>query len=358
MRPQDQALRTIVDQHLFAPGARLLVAVSGGADSVALLHILQRLPHPWRLSLRVGHIDHQLRRSSAEDAAFVEARGAHAGIPVTVARRDVAAVCRRHGWSLEDGARRIRYEALREIAHTYSCSRIVLAHTADDQAETVLLRLLRGTGLLGLSAMPYQRTVEEGREDLRIVRPLLDVWRQDLRAYLRHEGLRHREDPSNQDRRFLRNRIRHELLPLLERRYNPKIRTLLAQLAEQSACDYAYLDAAASRQWKRTIRPDGEPTLPANRSLRNGHPPSGARPLAISRERFLRQPKALQRQLFRRAIQTVEGAGALAYRHWLQVERLFRDQPVGTRLELPGGIQARRELSRVVVSQPTPAPQR
>ena len=162
---------TIQKARLFSPGARVVIGVSGGADSVALAHVLQSCQPEWRLTLHVAHLDHGLRDASREDAAFVRALAARWQIPLTIERREVSAICAREGWSLEDGARRIRYQFLLEVARRESASSIALAHTADDQAETVLMRLVRGAGLLGLGAM----TVKRELEGVWIVRPFLGV---------------------------------------------------------------------------------------------------------------------------------------------------------------------------------------
>ena len=322
----------------------MVVAVSGGMDSVVLLHLLNVLRPAWRLTLHIAHLDHGLREESGRDAQFVRELAAAARIPSTIERREVEAVAAREGWSLEDGARRIRYQFLLEVARRQSAAHIALAHTADDQAETVLMRLVRGTGLMGLGAIPIQRQLEE----VRLVRPLLELWRREIAEYARAAGLVHREDATNADRRFVRNRIRHELLPLLERRYNPNVKGALTQLAEQSRADYAYLSDAAERQWKRTVR--GE---------RTGAGHASAPGVSISIAALLRQPKALQRQLVRQAIQRLRGdTGQLEFRHWLEVERLCVERPVGTVLDLPGGVQLCREQERITcrLTQRNPQP--
>ena len=304
----------------------MVVAVSGGPDSVVLLHLLRGLPRAWRLTLHVAHLDHGLRDDAARDAAFVAELASQWNVEATIERREVTGLCRRHGWSLEDGARRVRYQFLVEVARRHSASHIALAHTADDQAETVLMRLVRGTGLLGLGAMTPKRQLD----GVWLIRPLLEVWRQDIMEYLTRHGLSACQDDTNTDQRFVRNRIRHELLPLLARAYNPNIKGALAQLAEQSQWDYAFLQEAAGRQWKRTA----QSRLPAQVALR----------IAA----FRRQPKAIQRQLVRQAVQRIRVDEARwEFRHWIEVERLFTDRPVGTVLDLPGGVQARREADRV-----------
>ena len=331
---------------LMRRGARVLVAVSGGPDSVALLRALLRLQPALRLRLHVAHLNHRLRPEAADDAAFVRALALSWNLPVTVREEEVEHRCRREGWSLEDGARRVRYEFFAAVAAQQSAEAVAVAHTADDQAETVLMRLMRGASLLGLGAIPPKRPLEGAagapapaaarrrrQPDVWVVRPLLGVWRDEVLAYLREEGLAYREDASNRDSRFLRNRVRHELLPLLQREYNPNIKGTLAQLAEQSRADYAYLSEAAARQWRRVSAADRSPAA-----------------VALSIPRLRRQPKALQRQLVRQAIERVKrGVGQLEFRHWQEVERLVAERPVGTVLDLPGGVQVTREATQVTL---------
>ena len=329
-----QVRKTVTGHQLLPPRERVVVAVSGGPDSVALLHILVQLNATWKLTIHVAHLDHGLREDSVDDADFVRALSTQWHLPVTMARRDVKAQCQHAGWSLEDGARRIRYQFLLEVARQQSASRIVLAHTADDQAETVLMRILRGTGLLGLSGIPIRRRLADAAGEgagVWVVRPLLFVWREQLVDYLRQHGLTSREDPTNRDPHFVRNRLRHALLPLLEREYNPSVKRALVQLAEQSAWDTGYLEAAAARIWKRL-----------------GKVVSGSE-VAIAVPTFLRQPQALQRQLLRHTIARMRGSlEPFEFRHWLEAQRLFTERPVGTLLDLPGGMQLRREPDRVI----------
>ncbi len=333
----ERVARAIAAQHLLPAQAHVVIGVSGGADSVALLSALAVLRRRLKLTLRVAHLDHALRDASSHDAAFVRELSGRLGVPVTVSRQDVATACATHKWSLEDGARRLRHAFLQEVATAHGADYVALAHTADDQAETVLLRLLRGTGLLGLGAIAAKRAMGHAGPARGtgagpwIVRPLLGIWRHEIVAYLKREGLPHREDATNQDTRFVRNRIRHELLPLLEARYNPNIKAALTQLAEQSSSDYDYLQDAAGKQWRRTAKA---------KAL------SG---VVIRLSAFLRQPKAVQRQLVRRAIQDVSGdAAQVEFRHWLEAEQLFRHRPAGSLVHLPGGVRLRREAGQVI----------
>lgn len=235
---------------LIPAGTRVLVAVSGGPDSLCLLHALSRAPELFSLSgLYAAHMEHGLRgEESLADARFVESFCAERGIPCLVRHMDIAAEAARYRRSIQETARRERYDFLEEAADSFGAELIATAHNANDQAETVLLNILRGTGLTGLKGIPERRD--------RIVRPLLDVPRADIEAYCEEHGLTPRHDASNADTsHYLRNRIRLELLPTLERDYHPGIRTSLTRLSVLSQRDDDYLSREAIAVFE-TLRED------------------------------------------------------------------------------------------------------
>ncbi len=211
-------VRETIRRHaMLAGGESVLVAVSGGADSVALLHVLMSLAPSLRLRLAVGHVDHGLREGSAGDAEFVAGLAEAMGLPVLLERVAVEA-----GASLEARARDARFRALLAMAARAGADRIALGHTADDQAETVLMRVLQGAGPRGLAGIPPVREP--------FIRPLIDAARADVVAELLGTGLSWREDPTNRDVRFLRNRLRHEVLPRLAA-LNPAVVSALTRTA-------------------------------------------------------------------------------------------------------------------------------
>jgi len=228
-------------------GAYLVLAVSGGPDSMALLHGAARASpaRGWRLA--VAHLDHGLRPESADDAAFVTDAAAALRLPSELRRTDVAALARAEGRSIEDAGREARYRFLEEVAREGAL--IATAHTADDVAETVLMNLLRGSGLTGVRGIPPRRG--------RIIRPLLGERRAHLRALLDAAAIGYRLDPSNDDPAFLRNRIRGELLPILED-LRPGAVDRIGQFARHAADDDALLREIAAAELARRTTPDGE----------------------------------------------------------------------------------------------------
>ncbi len=220
---------------LLEPGDRVLAAVSGGPDSVCLAHHLVRLAARRRLRVSLAHLHHGLRGPDADkDEAFVRALAVSLGTPLIVRRLPVRGLARKERRSVEDAGRRLRYQALGEIARLENCNKVATGHHLDDQAETLLLHLLRGTKAKGLSGMPPLRRLENGREEPLLIRPLLPLSRKDVEAYLRCFGLRSRTDRSNRSLDYTRNWIRLKVLPLLASR-NPRVRENLAAIASEFA---------------------------------------------------------------------------------------------------------------------------
>ena len=210
---------------MIAPGDAVLVAVSGGPDSMSLLHLLGERAPAWGLRLGIAHLDHGLRPESAQDADWIRRLAASLALTLYTERIDVRELGRRWRLSLEEAGRRARYRFLRQTADRHGYGKVALAHHADDNAETFLLNLLRGSGRSGLAGIPPAR---EGRW----IRPLIEATRADILDYLSCRRLTALSDSSNTDRGFLRNRIRHELIPLLERDYQPGVRAVLNRSAE------------------------------------------------------------------------------------------------------------------------------
>jgi tRNA(Ile)-lysidine synthase len=238
----------ILRRQLCPRGARVVASVSGGADSVALAHVLMELSKSEAVILAgVAHLNHRLRGDeSTRDRAFCQALAADLGVPFDVEEIDVATEARRQGLSIEQAARKLRYAFLERARVRLRADAVAVAHTRDDQAETVLLRLLRGTGTRGLAAIRPSRD--------RVIRPLLDLRHADLVAYLKARSHQWVEDSTNQDRRIPRNWVRHEVLPFLSARVGDGVVEVLARTAESAAEDDALLDGLAREAAGRIVR--------------------------------------------------------------------------------------------------------
>ncbi|MBL8056009.1 MAG: tRNA lysidine(34) synthetase TilS [Anaerolineales bacterium] len=257
----DRVRAFVIDQALFPPKARLLLGVSGGPDSLCLLDVLTRLAGDWGLSLSVACLDHGLRPEAAGEAAFVRQAAEARGWPFFTEAVDTRAWAAGRRQSVEEAARELRYAFLARAAGEAGAPFIAVGHTADDQAETVLMHFLRGSGLAGLRGMPAKAllpnpTDPQAREPRWLVRPLLGTTRPAVEAYCGERGLHPREDASNRDTAFFRNRLRHELLPALEA-YNPNIRAGLARSAAVLAGEHELLQAVVAALWKGVVRTEG-----------------------------------------------------------------------------------------------------
>lgn len=250
-RVLERTTGTIRRHEMLPPGRAVLVACSGGPDSICLLHSLHRLRRLLRVRLEVFHFDHRLHRVSREHAAYVRRQATRMRLPFHLREaRDGPA----GGESPEAWARLARYAALTEVATERGIERAAVAHTRDDQAETVLLGLIRGGGLEAVAGMAPVATVPP--LGLTVVRPLLDVTRDEVEAFCRALRLRPREDPTNRDPRFLRNRVRHRALPRLERDLDRGLRATLARVAGRVREDAAYLDEVASAAAREVVEVD------------------------------------------------------------------------------------------------------
>lgn len=248
-------------------GDRVLVAVSGGADSVGLLRVLLELRSELGIVPAVGHLNHGLRGEASDaDEHFVAELARHHELELFRERVDVAGYAAENRLSLEAAGRRLRYDFLLRIAEAQGFNTVATAHTQDDQAETVLLKFMRGSGTRGLAGI-HPVMVLRAHPSVRFVRPLLEVARTEVEAYLASIDQPWREDESNLDHRFRRNRVRHELLPLLEREYNPNIRRVLVETAEIARGEEAYWDAALDPMLEVRHDPPGQLRLPGFQSV-------------------------------------------------------------------------------------------
>ena len=271
------------------PSTTVIVAVSGGADSVTLLHLLTRLRADWSLHLVAAHLDHGLRPESADDARFVDELATRWELPLASSALPPGALD--DEGNLEAAARRARYRFLSRVAIDHqndgSPVEVAVAHTANDQAETVLMNLIRGSGLGGLAGMrPVRPLIVDDRPvpGVRVVRPLLGATRSEVIQYLKQHNIPWREDPSNQDRTFVRNRVRHEILPRLQE-INPQIVASLCRTASLLAAEAQRVESH-TRQALRTTRRDGKSTSRGEKQEQERHCSQDAPPAQSARQIF------------------------------------------------------------------------
>lgn len=351
-------LKSLRETALLVPGNRVGVAVSGGADSVALLRLLHALRDRLGITLAVVHFDHCLRgAASAEDAQFVADLAASLQLEFILDRQDVRAAAVRNKWNLEEAGRRLRYAFFESLAAEKRISCVAVAHTADDQAETVLARLIRGTGLTGLAAIYPAAGTPFGT----IVRPLLGRRRQELRTYLRDLGQVWREDASNGDLERLRARIRGRLMPLLEGGFSPKIVNHLAELARLAREQEVFWETLADDRLVRLANVSPETASIAVSDLLLPFSPVAAAtpPRATPYEDKIYTPaspeqafRAVTERLIRKMYQVVRGN--LRELTAVQVEQIIRlalRSTSGRRVELPGDILVHLDFGQLTFSR-------
>jgi tRNA(Ile)-lysidine synthase len=316
---EQRILRFIREQHLTSGGRKLVVAVSGGADSVCLLHVLASLQKGLGIKLHVAHLDHRLRGAESEaDARFVAELAQQMGIPSTIESRDVPAHQARHHLSPEEAAREVRYNFLAEVAGSVGAQEVMVGHTVDDHVETILMHLIRGTGTRGLRGLQPLNLWKSSGHQLKVIRPLLQVSREETAEYCNRHRLAPRMDTSNLSLSPLRNRIRQQLLPLL-RSYNPQAAEAILRTARIAADEIAFLDEEVAGLLGEIASKEGNIVI-------------------VDKERFLRLPAALKRHLLRASIEELLGnLKDIETRH---IEDIMdaQEKPAGKRISLPDGL--------------------
>lgn len=310
---------TITRYSMLKHGDRVLAGVSGGPDSVCLIHLLKELSEEYGLSLHIAHLHHGFRGVEAdEDVRFVQAIGESLAIPVHIEHADIPSYIRKARLSKQAGAREVRYKFFNKVASEIKADRIALGHTADDQAETFLMRLIRGSGSHGLSGIPPVRGI--------IIRPLIEVYREEIKGFLSENDIRYRIDSSNLSAVYLRNKIRRELIPYLIKEYNPNIMETLMRnlniLREEDIFLTGYVEsiyrALLVRESKGSIQMDAG--------------------------KLSALAKPVRRRALRQAVESIAGEGAVpvSFQH-IEDSLSLLDSSEGGEIHLPGGIMVRRD---------------
>lgn len=316
--------KTIEKHSMFGIGDKIVIGVSGGADSVTLLHTLDRLKDEYQLSLFIVHLNHMFRGKDAdEDGEFVAKLGDTLGVPAFIKKIDIPKMAQEKGLSSQVAAREARYQLYEEVACQVSANRIALGHNADDQVETVLMRLLRGAGEEGLSGIPPVRE--------QIIRPLIEISRADIESYCREQQLEFRTDYSNFKTIYLRNKIRIELLPKLEKEYNNNIKQIFLRLSDISREDNSYLHSKALEHLESII---------VSQEFQK---------IILAWEKLAVLPKALQRRVLREGIRVIKGnLLSIGFIHLEEVISFFFSEQRGKKI-LPGGIVIEKSYKNLVI---------
>lgn len=319
-------------------GEKVIVAVSGGPDSIALLHVLSRLSSTFNFDLVAVYVNHGIRRTeAAREEALVSEMAAGLGTGCEIGRVKVKEYAGSHGLSIEHAGRLLRYAFLEQTARKYHSQKIALAHTADDQTEEILLRLLRGTGRKGLSGM---KTMRRGK----YIRPFLTIRKAGVLDYLDHMKVDFVEDSTNRQRIYLRNRVRLDLLPYLTREFNPNICRTLLQTAKILGEEEELLAGLADTACKSVLKM----APPALDRQSTGTP---LPEIEIDLERFTAQPKAIQRRILEEACWRM--LNKPSFRQIEQLLRLAHAPGSGNRLHLAKGLRVRKSAGRLYFSYPS-----
>lgn len=320
---------TIKNCSLLKEGDTLLLAVSGGPDSVFMTQVFKKIQPELRLKIGLAYFHHSIREEAEQELEFVRKLALDCGFPFYWEKRDVPGIAKERRASLEETARVERYDFLIRTAKAYSYSKIAVAHNKDDQIETFLHRLLRGAGLKGLKGISPKLEVN----GIQIIRPIMECWREEIESYLRKRRLTFCIDASNYETKFTRNKIRYRLLPYLIREYNPNLKEVLEATLENIGSAYDYIEEQLENEFKRCVK--------KNRSC-----------VKIKIGRLKKIHPYLKSEIIRKAIEVVKGnLRRLEYRHFKEIESLLGQRPVGAIVNLPQGVWARKEKDWLVIER-------
>ena len=329
----EKVRQTIQKYKMLQKGDRVLVCVSGGPDSVALFILLAALKKEYGLTLEIAHLNHMLRAGDSDkDQKFVENLSRKYKMPVNIEKVDVKKLAAAQKKSIEEAARNARYEFFLKLGKEKNFNKIAVAHNKDDQAETVLMRLLRGAGVLGLGGIQPSRKIGPKQ----IIRPLIDINRSEIEKFLKNKKIIPRQDASNKKPIFLRNKIRLRLLPLLEKEYNPNIKEVLSSASDVLRQDYDFILSQARKNFKKIA------TVKRGESV------------ALPLKALCALHKALERLVLRLSIEELKGdTRRINFRHLKQLDELIQRNKAGAIVDLPGGVSAKLVNKYVILYRKT-----
>ena len=313
----NKIISTIKKYNMLQKNDKVLVGVSGGPDSVTLLHILHSLKKEYSLNILVAHLDHKFRgEESKADRIFCQELAKKYGLEIVFEEIDVPKIAEEKGISPEEAARFERYDFFKRAAKERGIKKIAVGHTRDDQAETVLMRLIRGAGMKGLGGISPAKEMQ----GFLIIRPLIEISRKEVEEFISGSGLKFRKDSSNEKTIFTRNKVRLELIPFLEKEFNANIKEVLANMAENLQTEDEFLTKYAKRKFNSVSK------------IKHGE-------IYIDLKKFKKQPEAVRKRILRAALEELKGdLLRFTYQHWKEMEELIDFRPVNSIVDLPAGI--------------------
>ncbi len=324
----DKVKSTIKKYNMLQKGDSILAGVSGGPDSVTLLHVLHSLKKEYSLNILIAHLDHKFRgEESAGDRKFCEGLAKKYNLEIIWEEIDVPKIAEEKKISPEEAARFERYDFFKRIAKERGMDKIAVGHTRDDQAETVLMRIIRGAGMKGLGGISPVKDMRGNK----IIRPLIEISRKEVEDFISESGLKFRKDSSNEKSIYTRNKIRLELIPLLEKEFNSNIKEVLANMAENLQVENDFLSRYSRRKFKSVSKIKREEIL-------------------IDIKKFKKQPEAVRKRILRAALEELKGdLRRLTYQHWKEIEGLIDSRPVNSIVDLPAGIIITKDRINIIL---------
>lgn len=316
----------LLDECSLVKDRPIIAGVSGGPDSLCMMEVLRKAGYP----VIVAYFDHQLRPDSGLDARMVEKTATRLMLPCVIDGADVRSYAEESKTSIEEAARNLRYRFMFDLARRHRAQAVAVGHTADDQVETVLMHFLRGSGLAGLKGMSYRSIIKVFDPDIPIVRPLLDLWREETVIYCAVNGLRPHYDSSNDSLNFQRNRIRHLLIPSLET-YNPKFREAILRMSQSLKGDYAFVMETLENAWRETVIESDEEIV------------------TFDADRLSQQSLGLQRNLVKHALQTLRPGIDITFSILGRAVNLVNSAARSSRVDLKAGLTMFRESNRIYI---------
>jgi tRNA(Ile)-lysidine synthase len=319
---------------LLSKNDSVVIGVSGGPDSLALLFALNSLKKEFKLNLQVAHFDHQIRKDSYRDREFVESLAQRLALPFISGTINIRRLAKTG--SIEEIARQERLKFLFDVARRVNSDKIALGHNQDDQAETVLMRLIRGAGLYGLASILPKRKIA----NFMIIRPLIETPRKEIESYLKRRRVKPRIDSTNLDIVYFRNRVRNRLIPELAKSYNSNIKEVLANLAQTAACDYDYLEKCARRALKGLKKPLAKKGVKIKSGMR------------LDLNKLSKLHPAIERLVLRLSVLQIKGTTRrLSFKHIKEIEDLILCRPINSVVDLPQGVSVRKDKKYLFIYQ-------